>query len=181
MTGVSKLSSNATRIKVGDNGSTIKIILSNIEEKPVSTLQYIRLTGDFSSYIEVTDYTLAEETSNQTTTPVMIRLPDLPKGVYEVEIMDSVGRIYPAEGRLQFDVVRSLEGGKQATFIDYKDEIIGELPAIVSDHMTANAELYKGAKGDKGDTVSNPPKTYTRAEYDALSTYDDNTLYIVKE
>src|SRR5699024_1550619 len=100
MTGVSKLSSNATRIKVGDNGSTIKIILSNIE---------------------VTDYTLAEETSNQTTTPVMIRLPDLPKGVYEVEIMDSVGRIYPAEGRLQFDVVRSLEGGKQATFIDYKD------------------------------------------------------------
>lgn len=174
MRGVTKLSSDANKIKVGDSGSTIKLQLTNIEEIKVNALQHVRITEDYVSYVEVTDYQVADGN-------VLIRLPKVPRGSYYVEIMDTDGRIYPAEGNLIFEVVKSLEGGKQATFIDYKEEIVGELPGIVAEHMTTNAELYKGDKGDKGDTTVVPPKVFTRAEYDALPSKSADTLYIVKE
>lgn len=174
MTGVNKATSDAHRIKVGDNGSVITLKLTNTEGLAVQQIQYVRLTQDYSNYIDVPDYNVRES-------GLHIRFPDVPKGEYKLEIKDGQGRIYPADKPVVVEIVESTEGGKQTVFVDYQEEIIGELPTIVSDHMTANAELYKGAQGDPGDTVSNPPKTYTRAEYDALSTYDDNTLYIVKE
>lgn len=174
MTGVNKATSNASRIKVGDNGSEITLNLTNVEGAKIATVEYVRLTQDYASYVDVPDHYVTES-------GLHVSFPDMPKGEYKLEVKDGFGRIYPADKPVVVEIIESTEGGKQTVFVDYREEIIGELPAIVSDHMTANAELYKGAQGDPGDTVSSPPKTYTRAEYDALSTYDDNTLYIVKE
>ncbi|MDW3988803.1 BppU family phage baseplate upper protein [Staphylococcus saprophyticus] len=39
----------------------------------------------------------------------------------------------------------------------------------------------KGDKGDKGDTTLEPPKIYTRDEYNQLATKDNNTLYFISE
>lgn len=38
-----------------------------------------------------------------------------------------------------------------------------------------------GEPGEKGDTIINPPKIYTRDEYDQLETKDSNTLYFISE
>lgn len=171
MAGTNKMLSNADRIKSGDNGSIITLTLSNLEEATVNAIEHVRLTIDYLQYVDVPQFELVGD-------KLEIKLPDVPKGKYIVEVKDDVGRIYSSDASIFINVIESTEGAKKDVFITYKEEIIGELSVIVGAHMTANAELYKG---DPGDTVSNPPKTYTRAEYDALSTYDDNTLYIVKE
>lgn len=62
MRGVTKLSSDANKIKVGDSGSTIKLQLTNIEEIKVNALQHVRITEDYVSYVEVTDYQVATAT-----------------------------------------------------------------------------------------------------------------------
>lgn len=42
-------------------------------------------------------------------------------------------------------------------------------------------EQLENLKGEKGDTVSVPPKIYTRDEYNQLETKDSNTLYFISE
>ena len=66
-------------------------------------------------------------------------------------------------------------------YVTYKDLILEEVEPMVERYIIDNPDGFKGEPGEPGDTVVNPPKMYTRAEYDALNDYDDNTLYIVKE
>ena len=172
--GVNKATSDASIIKSGDTGSTITVRLQNLEGKPVRGVEWVRLVGD-DGYSSVEDF----ETQNGDM--VFMRLPVVPDGDYHLEIKDNTGRIYPAEGTLRLTLVGSTHGAKEAVYVSYKDEIVSEIPAMIGSHMQANVEAYRGVQGVPGDTVVNPPKTYTRAEYDALDDYDDNTLYIVKE
>lgn len=58
------------------------------------------------------------------------------------------------------------EKGDKLTFDDLTDE---------------EKEELKGEQGDKGDTVLEPPKIYTRDEYNQLATKDNNTLYFISE
>ena len=169
--GVNKATSDAGIIKSGDTGSTITVRLQNMEGKPVRGVEWVRLVGD-DGYSSVEDF----ETQNGDM--VFMRLPVVPDGDYHLEIKDNTGRIYPADEPLKLRVSNSSKGVSEFAWLSYEDEMIERVTPIVQDYVDNNPDNFKGPRGY---SVAAAPKTYTRAEYDALSTYDDNALYIVKE
>lgn len=61
------------------------------------------------------------------------------------------------------------------------DDFKVEITDILKNYVDENSSKFIGPKGDKGDTVSVPPKIYTRDEYNQLETKDSNTLYFISE
>ena len=70
--------------------------------------------------------------------------------------------------------VESIKGdkGDKLTFKDLTLKDIEELKGEPGE---------PGKDGEKGDTVINPPKIYTREEYNQLGDKDPNTLYFISE
>lgn len=133
----------------------------------------------------------------------------LPTGVYSLEI-DYNGKKYPSDNSFSLMINPSAtvapEEIKTVDTIEMVQENIltavspkiqqlvdNKLSSEVASYVNANKDMLKGDKGDKGDkgiqgdkgekgdTTYLPPKIYTRDEFEALTTKDDNTLYFISE
>lgn len=173
--GVNTATSNAQRVKVGDYGSLITINLSNVEKDTLESVDWVRAypINDpvVSKYVDIPDYRVADGI-------LFITLPEITRGTYNIEIKDTDGRIYPAEGALRLEMLPSTKDAAETYYITYQELILDEVAGMVEGYVLDNPD---GFKGEKGDTTAAPPKVFTRAEYDALPTKSADTLYIVKE
>lgn len=173
--GVNTAKSDAQRVKVGDTGSTISITLQNTEGDPVTAIQWIRAyssaTVNPTQYVDIPSYDVVDGV-------IYLQLPEIERGEYNIELKDVDGRIYPAEGSIKLSMVSSTLDAGEVYYVTYRELILDDVTPIITGYLTDNPD---GFKGEKGDTVSAPPKVFTRAEYDALPTKSIDTLYIVKE
>lgn len=173
--GVNRATSNAQRVKVGDYGSQITIQLDNVEEDTLQAVEWVRAypINDpvLSQYVDIPDHTVADGI-------LFITLPEITRGTYNIEIKDTDGRIYPAEGTLRLEMLPSTKDASEVYYVTYRELIVEDVTPIIMDYMATNPD---GFKGEKGDTTVAPPKVFTRDEYDALPSKSVNTLYIVKE
>jgi len=178
MTIGNKATSNIQRVLVGDYGTMITITLDNVEKDKVATIEWIRAYNASepvpTGYIDITDFSVVDGILN-------ITLPPIPRGTYNLEIKDEDGRFYPAEGKLRLEMLPSTYDAKEYVFTVYYEQVLDDVEQMVAQYIIDNPDGFKGEKGEKGDTVTVPPKIYTRAEYDALPTKSADTLYIVKE
>lgn len=173
--GVNSAQSNAQRVKVGDTGSKITITLMNTEGDTVNDIEWIRAystsTPNPTQYVDIPHFDVVEGT-------VYLQLPEIERGEYSIELKDDDGRIYPAEGAIKLTMVSSTKDAGEVYYVTYRELILEDVTPIITGYLSDNPD---GFKGDKGDTVTVPPKIYTRDEYDALPTKSADTLYIVKE
>ena len=173
--GVTTATSNADRVKVGDYGSMITINLSNVEKNELTDVEWVRAypinDSVVSKYVDIPDYRVADGI-------LFITLPEITRGTYNIEIKDTDGRIYPAEGNLRLEMLPSTKDASEVYYVTYRELIIDDVTPVIESYLSENAADFKG---EKGDTTAAPPKVYTRAEYDALPTKEADTLYIVKE
>ena len=173
--GVTTATSNADRVKVGDYGSMITITLSNVEKNELTDVEWVRAypINDpvVSKYVNIPDYRVADGI-------LFITLPEITRGTYNIEIKDTDGRIYPAEGNLRLEMLPSTKDASEVYYVTYRELIIDDVTPVIESYLSENAADFKG---DKGDTVAAPPRVFTRAEFDDLPTKSADTLYIVKE
>ena len=173
--GVNTATSNAQRVKVGDYGSQITIQLDNIENDALQAVEWVRAysVNDpvVSQYVDIPDHTVVDGT-------LFITLPEITRGTYNIEIKDTDGRIYPAEGTLRLEMLPSTKDASEVYYVTYRELILEDVTPIITGYLTDNPDSFKG---EKGDTTAAPPKVFTRAEYDALPSKSADTLYIVKE
>lgn len=173
--GVNTAKSNATRVKVGDTGSTIVITLENTEKNRVQDIQWIRAyssaTPNPTQYVDIPDYHVEDGS-------IHLQLPEITRGEYNIELKDEDGRIYPAEGQIKLSMISSTKDAGEVYYVTYRELILEDVTPLIEDFLSENPD---GFKGDKGDTTAAPPKVFTRAEYDDLPTKELDTLYIVKE
>ena len=173
--GVTTATSNADRVKVGDYGSQITINLTNVEKDALEAVEWVRAypINDpvVSKYVDIPDHTVENGV-------LFITLPEITRGTYNIEIKDTDGRIYPAEGNLRLEMLPSTKDASEVYYVTYKELILDEVEGMVEGYILENPD---GFKGEKGDTVAAPPKVFTRAEYDALPSKSADTLYIIKE
>ena len=143
--GVNTGSSSAQRVKVGDYGSQIVIELTNSENQAVQDLEWVRAypvnRPNITQFIDITDFDVVEGN-------VYITLPDIPRGQYNIELKDDVGRIYPAEGTIRLDMVQSTKEAVEVYYVSYKDLILDDVTPIIEDYLISNKDEFKGPAGD---------------------------------
>lgn len=173
--GVTNATSNADRVKVGDYGSQITINLTNVEKDTLEAVEWVRAypinEPVVTKYVDIPDHMVKDGV-------LFITLPEITRGTYNIEIKDTDGRIYPADGNLRLEMLPSTKDASEVYYVTYQEMILDEVEGMVQGYILDNPD---GFKGEKGDTVAAPPKVFTRAEYDALPTKEADTLYIVKE
>lgn len=178
--GVNTATSNAQRVKVGDYGSLITIELNNIEGGQIHDIEWVRAINVQDTvkenYIDIPDFSITDG-------KVSINLPPIERGEYNLEIKDDEGRIYPAEGTLKLIMLASSKDAIEVYYTTYRELIVEDVTPVIESYLSENPDDFKGEQGDtgeqgdKGDSV--PPKIYSREEFDSLTEYDDNTLYII--
>lgn len=173
--GVTNATSNADRVKVGDYGSQITINLTNVEKDTLEAVEWVRAypinEPVVTKYVDIPDHMVKDGV-------LFITLPEITRGTYNIEIKDTDGRIYPAEGNLRLEMLPSTKDASEVYYVTYQEMILDEVEGMVQGYILENPD---GFKGEKGDTTAAPPKVFTRDEYDNLTSYEANTLYIVKE
>ena len=143
--GINTAFSNAQRVRVGDYGSTLEIELKNSEEAEVQEVEWVRIypvdRPEITQFIEAEDFTVENNT-------VYINLPEIPRGQYNIEIKDDVGRLYPAEGNIRLQMVQSTNEAVEVYYVNYRDLILEDATPIIEDYLISNSDVFRGEKGD---------------------------------
>ena len=143
--GINTAFSNAQRVRVGDYGSTLEIELRNSEEAEVQEVEWVRIYSvdrpEITQFIEAEEFTVKNNT-------VYINLPEIPRGQYNIEIKDDVGRLYPAEGNIRLQMVQSTNEAVEVYYVNYRDLILEDATPIIEDYLVSNSDVFRGEKGD---------------------------------
>src|SRR5699024_4863513 len=143
---VNQIDLDSNIIKAQDINSVINIKITDVNNNPVNLeneIEYFYLVRN-NKYYPVTDIAFNND-------GISFKLPNLYKGLYNIEIKDKKGSIYPANDDVSILLNQSFKSGKESVFINMKDSVLKDVHKILDDYITDNKDKFQGDKGDKGD------------------------------
>src|SRR5699024_1513970 len=143
---VNQIDLDSNIIKAQDINSVINIKITDVNNNPVNLeneIEYFYLVRN-DKYYQDTDITFNDNV-------ISFKLPNLYKGLYKIEIKDKKGSIYPANDHVHVLLNQSFESGKENEFINMKNNVLKDVPKIVTEYINDDPENFKGLQDEEVD------------------------------